>query len=138
MAGGPGSSALARGGLRYLMAKLNTAADICLNELSAAGSSKAAGSSSVVSLFSDALKKQLTTVIAVTGAAMAPAINPVRWQQQQQQQLSSGGASAGTRRWPAAAARSNLARPPAVGQCSACSHSMPRRPAGRGGRAVVV
>jgi hypothetical protein len=59
---------------RYLWAKLNAARDVVLNELATSSQP----SSGVLQMFQDAFNKPLTSVIAVTGAAMAPAINPVR------------------------------------------------------------
>ncbi|KAF8065520.1 MTS1 [Scenedesmus sp. PABB004] len=58
--------------LRYLAARLGTAAELVAKEAAEAPSSGAGG---LLDRFREALSKQLTTVIAVTGAAMAPAIN---------------------------------------------------------------
>eukprot|EP00879_Flechtneria_rotunda_P002868 GHRR01003082.1.p1 GENE.GHRR01003082.1~~GHRR01003082.1.p1 ORF type:complete len:224 (+),score=49.83 GHRR01003082.1:267-938(+) len=59
---------------RYLWAKLNTALDVVRTELADPGKA-VTSSSTVVQKFQEAFSKQLTAIIAVTGAAMAPAIN---------------------------------------------------------------
>ena len=77
---------------RYFWAKFATARDSVMAQVAAArdgvappaaagGAAAAGGSAGMGSLwhmFQEAFQKQLTTVVAVTGAAMAPAINPVR------------------------------------------------------------
>jgi hypothetical protein len=59
---------------RYLWTKLGTARDTVLNQMS---NPEAAAQGGLMQMFQEAYKKQLTTIIAVTGAAMAPAINAV-------------------------------------------------------------
>lgn len=71
-------SAMARTGRfngRYFLTKLGTARDMVLNQMS--NPEAAAQGGGLVQMFQEAYKKQLTTIIAVTGAAMAPAINAV-------------------------------------------------------------
>eukprot|EP00882_Tetradesmus_deserticola_P005301 GHRQ01005580.1.p1 GENE.GHRQ01005580.1~~GHRQ01005580.1.p1 ORF type:complete len:221 (+),score=66.92 GHRQ01005580.1:241-903(+) len=57
---------------RYFWTKLGTARDMVLNQMS---NPEAAAGGGLMQMFQEAYKKQLTSVIAVTGAAMAPAIN---------------------------------------------------------------
>jgi hypothetical protein len=60
---------------RYFWTKLGTARDTVLNQMS--NPEAAAQGGGLMQMFQEAYKKQLTTIIAVTGAAMAPAINAV-------------------------------------------------------------
>lgn len=58
---------------RYFWTKLSTARDMVMNQMS--NPEAAASGGGLMQMFQEAYKKQLTTIIAVTGAAMAPAIN---------------------------------------------------------------
>lgn len=60
---------------RYFWTKLSTARDMVMNQMS--NPEAAASGGGLMQMFQEAYKKQLTTIIAVTGAAMAPAINAV-------------------------------------------------------------
>lgn len=60
---------------RYMWAKVQAASDAVLNAMN--DPAKQAARGSLMQVFSEAYNQQLTKIIGITGAAMAPALNPV-------------------------------------------------------------